>query len=387
MTTEEKAKAYDEAIEKINRCSTDKYGCVIGIKPSDIFPQFSESEDERIRKELLELIKHCYEDGGYALCTDDYKKFSNYLEKQKEQKPSEIDEYEIIKKHITEDVLSGEVNTRLKECGWYVTDEKPAEWSEEEALDETKQECDSIDIPSSIKTSRKETLKNIISYFKYERKTTQEEIHISFIPCLENLLKDVENTNSPAEWSEEDEANWQNYIKQLELQYSKGPNVVLWDDINWLKYVHDKFKSLPERFNLQPKQEWSEEDYNVILIAIDWLEYYRDTFATTEQTKDEITTCVERLESLRPQSHWKPSEQEKGALRTAIYILTEERNFPKAAAQLQSILNAFEGKESRKDWKPSEEQMIALKKAICYLAEYGSRSDDDLVLDTLYDEL
>ena len=58
---------------------------------------------------------------------------------------------------------------------------------------------------------------------------------------------------------------------------------------------------------------------------------------------------------------WKPSEQEKGALRTAIHILTDERSFPKAAAHLQDILNAFEGKESRKDWKPSEVQMTALE--------------------------
>lgn len=46
--------------------------------------------------------------------------------------PDEIDENKIIKKHITEDVLSSEVNKRLKECGWYVTDEKPAEWSDED---------------------------------------------------------------------------------------------------------------------------------------------------------------------------------------------------------------------------------------------------------------
>lgn len=43
-----------------------------------------ESEDERTRKELLEVIRHCYEDGGYTLCTDDYKKYSDYLEKQKD---------------------------------------------------------------------------------------------------------------------------------------------------------------------------------------------------------------------------------------------------------------------------------------------------------------
>ena len=52
-----------------------------------LIPEFKESEDERTRKELLEVIRHCYEDGGYALCTDDYKKYSAYLEKQ-EQKPT-----------------------------------------------------------------------------------------------------------------------------------------------------------------------------------------------------------------------------------------------------------------------------------------------------------
>ena len=51
---------------------------------------------------------------------------------EKKQKPAEFDEYKIIKKHITEDMLSSEVNKRLTECGWYVTDEEPAEWSEED---------------------------------------------------------------------------------------------------------------------------------------------------------------------------------------------------------------------------------------------------------------
>lgn len=51
----------------------------------------------------------------------------NFIQR-KEQKPAEFDEYKIIKKHITEDMLSSEVNKRLTECGWYVTDEKPAEF-------------------------------------------------------------------------------------------------------------------------------------------------------------------------------------------------------------------------------------------------------------------
>lgn len=68
-----------------------------------------------------------------------------------------------------------------------------------------------------------------------------------------------------------------------------------------------------------------------------------------------ISLLLEKIEP--PQERWKPSEQEKSALRTAIY---DERHSPKVVAQLQNILKAFEGKESRKDWKPSEEQMAAL---------------------------
>ena len=51
------------------------------IKDNKVIITPIESEDEKIRKELLEVIRHCYEDGGYTLCTDDYKKYSAYLEK------------------------------------------------------------------------------------------------------------------------------------------------------------------------------------------------------------------------------------------------------------------------------------------------------------------
>ena len=79
---------------------------------------------------------------------------------------------------------------------------------------------------------------------------------------------------------------------------------------------------------------------------------------------DSYFNCNACEETTKKEEHWKPSEQEKGALRTAIHILTDERSFPKAAAHLQDILNAFEGKESRKDWKPSEEQMEAFKNSV-----------------------
>ena len=131
----------------------------------------------------------------------------------------------------------------------------------------------------------------------------------------------------------------------------------------------------------QKPAEWSEEDEkdmaHIIRILDDCYVY-----GTHDLSKTDRENLVNKLKSLRPS--WKPSEQEKGALRTAISILTEERSFPKAAAHLQAILDAFNGKEARKEWKPSEEQMEALE----WLVEYVSPSEKYIVvIKNLYEQL
>lgn len=84
------------------------------------------------------------------------------------------------------------------------------------------------------------------------------------------------------------------------------------------------------------------------------------------------------------ETSWKPSAQELGALKTAVSVLTEERTFPKAAEQIQKIINVFDGKELRKDWKPSGEQMEALK----FLVKYVAPSEKFIVIiKNLYDDL
>ena len=118
------------------------------------------------------------------------------------------------------------------------------EWNEEEVPNEMKQGCGSIDVPRSIKTSRIETLKNLLSYFKWERKSTWEEINTSFIPCLEYLLKDAENSNDRAEWSEEEIGHLYTLVRYIK---SKGYE----DDGEFLEAVANKLKSL----HPQPKQQ------------------------------------------------------------------------------------------------------------------------------------
>mgnify|MGYP006873028368 CR=1 FL=1 len=56
-TIEEKAKAYDEAIEKARKIQ--KYSSDLAEKKrmEELFPELKESEDERIRKDIMEFIK------------------------------------------------------------------------------------------------------------------------------------------------------------------------------------------------------------------------------------------------------------------------------------------------------------------------------------------
>ena len=149
----------------------------------------------------------------------------------------------------------------------------------------------------------------------------------------------------PAGWSKEEENVYNGLISQLERTANK-------DDIHEVAKVNAYKVWLKHHYcqTLMPT-EWSEKDEETIGSLINYFEGDALDCSAEEM--------IQRLKSLRPS--WKPSELEKGALRTAIHILTEERNFPKATEQLQNILDAFEGKEPRKDWRPSEEQMLWLK--------------------------
>ena len=53
MTVEQKAKAYDEALEKAKKYIEKGYTVLM----SDLFTELRESEDERIRKALIEGVR------------------------------------------------------------------------------------------------------------------------------------------------------------------------------------------------------------------------------------------------------------------------------------------------------------------------------------------
>lgn len=98
MTTEQKAKAYDKAIEKI------KYVMEHGVSPvlnkedlQDIFPELKESEDERIRKDIISFLRS---KNGYMNPNEDWdfhNRWLPWLEKQGDKDTFIKEELECIK--------------------------------------------------------------------------------------------------------------------------------------------------------------------------------------------------------------------------------------------------------------------------------------------------
>ena len=186
-----------------------------------------------------------------------------------ELKPAEIDEYEIIKKHIKDNVLSSEVNKRLKECGWYVTGEKPA-----------------------VATINGEPIP-----------TENQSIDIPLV-----------------EWNEEDGKRIQRICNFL-WKNRKGDT----DTIYQIEKDADWLESLPERFVLQSKQEWSEEYEKVYSFVYDFFEncWWNETWDISREL------VLKTLKSLR--HSWKPTEKQK-----------YDGNMDKECIKLCDVLNSIQ---------------------------------------------
>ena len=139
MTQAEKAKAYDEAIERARKYMAKGYDVLM----TDIFPELKESEDEMIRKEIITALKFANDDGVYD-------KHIAWLEKQKEKNQIisnreltdfEIEVHEIIAQARTDKRLDDtNVLKQFEQEAAYALmlkaekkqEHKPAEWSDED---------------------------------------------------------------------------------------------------------------------------------------------------------------------------------------------------------------------------------------------------------------
>ena len=140
LSIEEKAKAYDEAFTKArNIVNSINVGLIGKDSFEAVFPELrEESEDERIRKELIDYINSEYR---HTLGLDRKNRFIAWLEKQGEQKPaswSEKDERWFKELELMALSFSNDDSYRKKFFDWLKSlkdrVQPKQEWSDEDEL-------------------------------------------------------------------------------------------------------------------------------------------------------------------------------------------------------------------------------------------------------------
>ena len=234
-------KKYKEALE---RAKDFKNGIVqFALDPGEsivhyIFPELRESEDERIRKELIEFIK-----------------------------------WSVDRHFMREDFHQAK---------------RPSEW---------------------------------IAYL--EKQKVPEGLHPEEYPLT------PDECVKPVEWGDKDKEMLMRCIAAIPVQGDEiMPTSYLNKLRNWLEF-------LPERFNLPPKQEWSEEDDKMLARIIERGQSQIQMFETGL-----LPEHIAWLKSLRPQPHWKPSEEQIEALKFAVKLYKDthfENNHEKIVSLYEQL--------------------------------------------------
>lgn len=340
-----------------------------------LIPELAESEDEMSRKWILEYLYDGLRKADEQF-KDHFKAAIAYLEKQKEREDKlyEKTKDRFYKEGVDDGILIGkEQQKEQKPAEW---EPKPVEW-EWPNLSNCIKNCKKCqgkcfyrkesyeEQKPAEKLSKEEYVKKFKAFCDaYEIKLPNREYDIyGLCEDLHKLFGDIQN---PAEWSDEDEAHRdfilesledqirfckkdaegayyakqirtaQNWLKFLSERFNLEPkqewseedkvmlNNIIWgvhmksikpldemDDRSKYERYEDFLKALPERFNLQPRQEWSEEDEQTFIKSVETLEYL-GKFELADWLKEH------KNQFLKPQNTWKPSEEEIGALAEAM---------------------------------------------------------------------
>ena len=302
MTTEEKAKAYDEALERAKDCLTNKKFKDIDDTPESlttyIFPELHESEDERMIR-VIGLALTDVPEERFTSSETTLKDCLAYLEKQKDHfrdntKMVELQDYSglnDLERAIHRGFLSTGVEnvpvTIIKETAQEcLAQMKPAEWSEDDVL----------------------MLRRCVAALPEQG---NEVMPTSYLNKLRDWLKSLPeklNLQSKQEWSKEDKSFYDSIICEV-IKEGMHPTP---EQAKW-------FKSLPERFNFKPKKEWSEEDEKIYKMLNGMI---HGTFTiVSQETVDELESWLKSLRS-RPKSsdNWKPSEEQMEALNALLCV-------------------------------------------------------------------
>jgi len=268
MTIEEKASAYDKALKWMRELYPGLHGAT-KEDAEHYFPELCESEDERIRKEIVSALKFANVGGVYD-------KHIAYLEKKKDHFR---DDTKMVEK---QDYSSLNDLERAIHRGFLSAGVENAPVT---LIKETAKECLEQMKPSEINVKALLAADRLASAEMTGRLKERNEI-------LENPEK--YNLCKPAEWSEKDKEMLERCIAAIPV---KGDEIMPTYYLNKLK---DWLLELPKRFNLQPKQEWSDEDEKMRNLAIEWAETMSGQFSFVDMDSTDFCKIATWLKSLRP---------------------------------------------------------------------------------------
>ena len=300
LSIEEKAKAYDEAIERGSRLWESD--TITRESYEYIFPELKESEDERIRKALMQNLKERFGTKGNMGKGLDMPDVLAWLEKhgEKKHKVEPIrdglkTEFQKQVSHLIASTINNEYDYTLDHVEWvsqsllgYAKNElKLVEWSEEDELMLT-------------------SLKDILKIFENRGGTNIK------IEWLEELKERI-LSHAKQELSDWDKT----IIESIEALCDEKIESVVYQDVKeHAKEIKDWLKNLKERVQPNPNQEWSEEDCNEIEI----IACHLDNIGNRAMSES-LLNIMDKYKSYRPQNTWKPSKAQIEAIEDAIEFL------------------------------------------------------------------
>ena len=352
MTQEEKAKAYDEAIKVVKPLyeQAKKDDCPIWSTYETIFPELTESEDERIRNTIIDAL-YSHTNSINLLSSRGYQMedIEAWLERQKEtihisengmlawlKKQEEEERYDAIPVESTLEYKlgfkAGKDSEKQKEPHKRLRDKTP--WTviakEELAHDEERLQANL------------EELRKIRAEKEKQKEQNTDKCQgcnnvKGCINCVDGDQWAHIEEQKPAEWSEEDEKMLSKIIKHFDWYDSDRFNA---EDC---KEAQDFLKSLRP----QPKKELSIEK------AINWLDdtfYFLDNSSgrgrDCEITTHDFDSLEEMYDSFRKavivdsEPHWKPSEEQMRILNwTANGMVDNSIAAPEMRLVLRSLYN------------------------------------------------
>ena len=325
MAQEEKAKAYDEAFEDMRVIYPNLKGDA-KLAVEHAFPQLRESEDERIRKAMLQHFKNKTKEKG---CNIPVKDIISWLEKQKELFESGKGLY----------YYDGEKTTY---CGYPATEDNPYDFamSQQEKQKEQK--------PADEQFPPLEGLDAIKA--KY------------YDDGFKNGFDEGVASVKPAEWSKEDNIGWDEAFACVTRAEKAAKNEEELQNAvtaeKWLKEIKFKYYVHPV------KQEWSEED-EVMLKEI--IAFFKDGSVKLQHDLDLYAGFLEkRLKSLRPQPKEELILLDENIITAAVAFVDLNPYNCWCGIDKHTVIKAL--RSLKPSWKPSEEQMRALQNAVALAA-------------------